>query len=291
MPISKKSRRLTGLTAASALALATTACGDFDFELPEPKPVGCFIAGDGEEYNPNGEQAYYAATIAAVGARDEMPERAIVIALATAWQESSMKNIEYGDRDSVGLFQQRPSQGWGTAEELQDPVYASNEFYRKLVLIDGWDSMTLTEAAQAVQISGHPDKYAKWETESTDMAEVFAEGRAEGIACTASRSRYGSTDTAELAAEYQSEWQAEGAADGRTIRFAVPDETRGWSVANWAVTRSTMYAVESVTYAGKEWRPGELEWADVENADASQVAVTLLSPEDQPSMPENGESS
>ncbi|AMB58718.1 LysM peptidoglycan-binding domain-containing protein [Microterricola viridarii] len=105
-----------------------------------------------------------------IGASDE----AIVIALATAAQESTLRNIHYGDRDSLGLFQQRPSYGWGTPEQLTDPVYATLAFFgqapndndivpRGLFDINGWQSMSLTQAAQAVQVSAHPDLYANWE--------------------------------------------------------------------------------------------------------------------------------
>ncbi|MET0853970.1 MAG: LysM peptidoglycan-binding domain-containing protein, partial [Microterricola sp.] len=106
-----------------------------------------------------------------IGASDE----AIVVALATAAQESSLINLDHGDRDSLGLFQQRPSTGWGTPDQLMDPHYATLAFFGKapntndivprgLFDIDGWQSMSVTEAAQAVQISAHPDFYAKWET-------------------------------------------------------------------------------------------------------------------------------
>jgi hypothetical protein len=98
-----------------------------------------------------------------------------VIALAAAMQESGLRNLDYGDRDSLGLFQQRPSTGWGTPAQVTDPVYASKLFFggpsnpnkgktRGLLDIKGWQSMTVTQAAQAVQISAYPDAYAKWET-------------------------------------------------------------------------------------------------------------------------------
>ena len=95
----------------------------------------------------------------------------IVIALATAMQESSLRNLSWGGRDSVGLFQQRPSTGWGTVEELTDPAHAAYLFFegrsgytRGLLDISGWESMPLTQAAQRVQISAYPDAYAKWES-------------------------------------------------------------------------------------------------------------------------------
>jgi LysM repeat protein len=98
----------------------------------------------------------------------------IVIALATAMQESSLKNIDYGDRDSVGLFQQRTSQGWGTIAEIMNPEYSARAFFggptgpnagkiRGLLDIKNWSTMPLAKAAQAVQISAFPDAYQKWE--------------------------------------------------------------------------------------------------------------------------------
>ncbi|MET1043451.1 MAG: LysM peptidoglycan-binding domain-containing protein [Microbacteriaceae bacterium] len=116
-----------------------------------------------------------ARTIVRVGQDLGVPDAGIVIALATAMQESSLRNLNYGDRDSLGLFQQRPSAGWGTPEQIMNPTHSARLFYggdsnpnlgvtRGLLEIPGWQSMTLTEAAQAVQISAFPDAYAQWET-------------------------------------------------------------------------------------------------------------------------------
>lgn len=116
------------------------------------------------------EMRTHASTIIQVGRQLGVPEYGIVIALATAMQESTLRNLSWGDRDSVGLFQQRPSSGWGTAADLQVPSHAATLFYvgrsgytRGLLDIPGWQGMTLTRAAQAVQISAYPDAYAKWE--------------------------------------------------------------------------------------------------------------------------------
>jgi murein DD-endopeptidase MepM/ murein hydrolase activator NlpD len=112
------------------------------------------------------EQIQNAVTIYTVGAERGLPEQAMVIALSTAMQESTLRNLghlgEANDHDSIGLFQQRPSSGWGTPEQIQDPVYASTKFYDKLETIEGWQTMPVTQAAQAVQISAFPDAYAKW---------------------------------------------------------------------------------------------------------------------------------
>ncbi|MCY0942363.1 C40 family peptidase [Streptomyces antarcticus] len=109
------------------------------------------------------EQIPHAKTIVATGIALKVPERGQVVALATAIQESRLRNLNSGDRDSLGLFQQRPSQGWGTPEQIRDPVYASTKFYKGLLEVKGWQQMTITQAAQAVQRSGFPDAYARWE--------------------------------------------------------------------------------------------------------------------------------
>ena len=97
------------------------------------------------------------------------PPRAWVIALATAMQESTLRNIPYGDRDSEGLFQQRPSQGWGSRAQVTDPVYATTQFIQRLLAVPGWDAMALTDAAQIVQRSAFPDAYRKWESLATQL--------------------------------------------------------------------------------------------------------------------------
>ncbi|PRY68539.1 LysM repeat protein [Glaciihabitans tibetensis] len=121
------------------------------------------------------EMAANATTIVRVGQQLGVPDYGIVIALAAAMQESSLRNVDHGDRDSVGLFQQRPSTGWGTREQLLSPEYSSKLFYGGrdnpnvgitlgLLNIGGWESMSVTDAAQKVQISAYPNAYAKWET-------------------------------------------------------------------------------------------------------------------------------
>ncbi|MEU6450652.1 NlpC/P60 family protein [Streptomyces sp. NPDC046979] len=130
------------------------------------------------------EQVPNAQTIVAAGLSLDVPKKGQIIALATAMQESRLRNLNYGDRDSLGLFQQRPSQGWGSAEQIRDPTYASEQFYKHLLKVNGWQQMTVTQAAQAVQRSGLPDAYAQWEDLATALqsalVETFPGGDAEG---------------------------------------------------------------------------------------------------------------
>ncbi len=125
------------------------------------------------------EQATHAATIAQVARDRGLPERAVVIALATAQQESRLRNLDYGDRDSLGLFQQRPSQGWGSPEEVRDPVYAAGRFYDRLVTIPGWEAGRLTEIADGVQRSAFPELYQQWEPMAQQLSTALATGTLE----------------------------------------------------------------------------------------------------------------
>lgn len=120
------------------------------------------------------EQVPNAKKIQATGVALKVPPRGQVVALATALQESGLRNLSYGDRDSLGLFQQRPSQGWGTAQQVRDPVHASTSFYTRLKKVSGWQSLTVAQAAQAVQASGFPDAYAKWEPLATALQKALA---------------------------------------------------------------------------------------------------------------------
>ncbi|MFE9042483.1 C40 family peptidase [Streptomyces sp. NPDC007818] len=133
------------------------------------------------------EQIPFAKTIQATGVAMNIPARGQVVALATALQESGLRNLTWGDRDSLGLFQQRPSMGWGTANEILDPVHASTKFYEELRQVSGWESLSVTQAAQAVQKSGYPEAYAKWEPLATALQKAIepllpkTSGSADGV--------------------------------------------------------------------------------------------------------------
>jgi hypothetical protein len=130
-----------------------------------------------------------AATIVSVGKQMQLPKQAYIVAIATAMQESQLLNLANsgsseslglphdgvgGDHDSVGLFQQRPSAGWGTVAECMTPATAARRFYQALVQVAGWQSMPVTVAAQTVQGSAYPDAYAKWESLATLVVNALA---------------------------------------------------------------------------------------------------------------------
>ena len=131
----------------------------------------CTVAGTGVELT--AEQASNVEAIAAVARDRGLPDRAVVIALATAQQESGLRSLRYGDRDSLGLFQQRPSQGWGTPEQVQDPAYAAGEFYDNLLQVPRWDTRPLGEASHAVQRSAYPERVPRWEPMAQALTDAL----------------------------------------------------------------------------------------------------------------------
>ncbi|GGS90735.1 hypothetical protein GCM10010254_08290 [Streptomyces chromofuscus] len=261
---------------------------------------GCRVASaddDGATYEFTPEQAVNAATITAVGTARGLPERAVTIALATALQESALRNIGHGDRDSLGLFQQRPSQGWGTEEQIMDPIYSAGMFYDHLVKVPGYTRLPLTVAAQRVQRSGFPQAYAKHEPDATLLAAALTGRAAATLTC---EGRPGATPTAgpdaarsALVRDFgQNAVQQAGAevgaatptptptlvteTSGRTVTVPVTEDgdgrgvrERGWQIAHWAVANASALRIERVLYGGREWVAGHTDsrWRNATNAE------------------------
>jgi cell wall-associated NlpC family hydrolase len=171
---------VTGLGSEAEAAAAQQQCTTSNPDTTQiSQRVQALLAGKAGDVTVFGlsapkEQVPNAKVIVATGIEMQISARGQVIALATALQESGLRNISYGDRDSLGLFQQRPSQGWGTREQILDPVYASTKFYTALKSVSGWEQMPLTVAAQKVQKSGFPDAYAKHEPLATALQQAIA---------------------------------------------------------------------------------------------------------------------
>jgi hypothetical protein len=176
-------------TTTTAATTTTTAAAAAAAAVPaKPAPTGAWkpgtndlhtapVAAGQQSLTPTAEQIKNAHAIMDAGQKMHLPARAWVIAIATSMQESQLSNIgdlgNANDHDSLGLFQQRPSSGWGTPQQLQDPEYAATAFYKGLINVQGWNNMPLTDAAQAVQVSAFPDHYAKWETMADNMVNGF----------------------------------------------------------------------------------------------------------------------
>ncbi|MCW2807712.1 MAG: hypothetical protein JWQ93_1667 [Marmoricola sp.] len=198
------------------------------------------------------EQTVNAATIAAVGKRMGVPNHAVTVALATAFQESKLRNLGYGDRDSLGLFQQRPSQGWGSAATVQDPLRASASFYSHLLRVRGWESLPVTVAAQRVQRSGAPEAYAQWETASRELARALTGEVAAGLSCQFDPApKPGQNAALRLAAEAE-------LGPGGLDRARTP--AAAWTTASWLVAHASGYGVSRVSAQGQTWQAKRGTW-------------------------------
>lgn len=163
----------TGTTAAGCDTSLNPGAGG-----PDGQPLP---AGNAQLASLDSTQRANAATIIGTGQKLGVPARGWQVALATALQESTLHNLTYGDRDSLGLFQQRPSQGWGTPAQVTDPAYAATTFYQHLLAIPGWDALPVTVAAQTVQRSAFPSAYAKWEGLASALVGALAGGASSGL--------------------------------------------------------------------------------------------------------------
>ena len=198
------------------------------------------------------EQAANAATIAAVGRRLGLADHAVTVALATAMQESKLRNLAHGDRDSVGLFQQRPSQGWGTAAQVATPSYAAAAFYRRLQQVPGWQDLPVTVAAQAVQHSAYPEAYGAHEGAARVLAVATTGQVPAGLACAHLPAPAGLRDDA-LRGDAATELGPGGltATGGAAL----------WTSALWLVAHAQDYGVSSVVAAGRRWTVQTGGWA------------------------------
>jgi hypothetical protein len=240
---------------------------------------GCRVKVSGQTIQLDPEQAAIAATIAGVGYRHAMPKAAVTVAYAAALQESKLRNVRYGDRDSVGIFQQRPSEGWGTRRQLEDPVYATNKFFTALRKVPGYTNMPVYRAAQAVQHSADGTAYGQYEQVAGMLSTAFTGNAARSVWCwyTPYTKRQANLVSAGgqlertfghligAGAEFGPTGQlagASGGGGGTPVTVPVPATRMGWAVATWSVAHAKTYGIRQIRYAGYQWRAtnGERGW-------------------------------
>jgi hypothetical protein len=217
-----------------------------------PPPPACRIGNGTEALLLDTEQAANATTIAAVAGRMRLPDHAVTIAIATVLQESRMHNLPYGDRDSLGLFQQRPSQGWGTPAQLLTPAFATEAFFRHLVKIDRWEHLPVAEAAQSVQHSFDGAGYAAWVEEARAIARSLTGEITGQFSCRFARGTR--PQPARLATLADRELGPGALRAGGTA-------THDWLVAQWLVGHSYQLGLHAVNVRGQRWRREAFGWS------------------------------
>ncbi|MCX4388909.1 hypothetical protein OG777_18490 [Micromonospora peucetia] len=234
----------------------------------------CTVQADGRVVL-DADQMANAATIAAIGIQRKMPDQAVVVALATAYQESGLRNLAGGDRDSVGLFQQRPSQGWGTPEQIRDPRYAARKFYTALKKVRGWEQMRVTDAAQKVQRSAFPEAYEKWADESEVLTRALVGHATGAVACTVGRDPVmrGEAAASALTRGLALDWGLAGVADLTGLTVPAADERRGWRYAHWLVSHAQDHGVKRVRFGDLEWTARDGTWNRTDDAPAAGRVV------------------
>jgi hypothetical protein len=226
--------------------------------------AGCQVGSGQNTVALDTQQASIAATIAGVAVDERLPAHAVTIAYATAMQESKLHNLDYGDRDSIGVFQQRPSEGWGTASELKDPVYATAAFFRALTKVPGWQQLPVDQAAQAVQHSADGSAYSQYDLMARAMAIAFTGQSAHSVYCWpgpgpkparnlagAETALYHSFGSA-AAGHAVTAITTSGTAKSPAVAVRVQPQ-QAWAVASWLVTHAQAYGVSEVRYGGYQW--------------------------------------
>ena len=260
MPTKPRRAVLTPGIFLLVIALATAGY----FLLRQNKPLligsGCQAGRGAAGVALDPEQAAIAATIAGVAHRRSMPPHAVMVAYAAALQESKLHNLSYGDRDSVGVFQQRPSEGWGPARKLKDPVYASTRFFKALATVPDYLHKPVYRAAQAVQRSADGYAYIQYQPEAAALAADFTGHSAHAVWCWSAAP---TPANANLTAARQglahafgpiSSHRAATPGDDPAMLVRTPRPALGWAVAAWLVTHASSYGIHDVRYAGFQWR-------------------------------------
>ena len=231
------------------------------------------------------EQSRNASIIAGIAAQRGLVPRAVSIGLTTAFQESGIRNLDYGDRDSLGIFQQRPSQGWGTAEQIMDPYYSTGKFFDVMVTVDDWENADIGDVAQEVQRSGFPDAYDQHVTTARLLASALSGETPAAWSCIVHDSAapdpdqlliqltraYGATVWAQVVTP-------ETVGEPQTIEITASTEQIAWSAGAFAQSWATQTGVTKVSVGEFEWTasPTVLAgWVGIPDNTTDPTSVTV----------------
>lgn len=259
------------------LCVALVACSGQ--AVPSVASEGCRVSvGDVADLLDQ-EQAANAAIIVGESIRRGLPPRAATIGLVTAMQESKLRNLDHGDQDSVGLFQQRPSQGWGTVEQIMDPWYASAAFYAALVKVPDWASGDINDVAQAVQRSGVPEGYRQHESVARAWASALTGYDPAAVSCVDRSTQPAGPE--QLTNFLTTVWpNLTLTVQQNTITVTVTDPATAWAVAQLSLMRGAQAGLVSArvgnqqhTIDSQQYQP----WSGDAGGDETQVVLQLRS--------------
>ena len=255
------------------------------------------VSSDGARRTLTPDQAQNAALIANIAVTRGLPDHAATVAIATAMQESRLTNLDYGDLDSLGLFQQRPSQGWGTAEQVSDMTYATNIFYDHLLQVPDWETIPVEDAAQEVQRSGYPELYAAWDAMARAWASGLTGERSAGVTCALEPATSSDADglvaaiggtlpnvNVSVVPPNGKTGTNNGAATNTastTLTITLPDGLSAdnrtrlcWQTAGWLVTHARQYGIDALHADGMDWNRKAGTWIGTETAEQT-ITFTL----------------
>ena len=251
---------------------------------PVPGQQRCVATANGRSVVLALDQAHYASIIVGLSVKRGLPPRAASIAMATVYQETGIRNLNYGDRDSVGLFQQRPSQGWGSEKQLMDPFYSTGKFYDALVKVDDWRTDDINDVAQKVQRSGHPEAYRDHEADARVISSALTGRSPAGFSCLDRTGAPGDLDG--MAKSLRQTFGKLGVStdhDQNTgismITIDAGNTSDAWAYAHHAVANAKSYGVTGVKIGDRQWQTQDFnlpEWTEVDPALSDRrVEITL----------------
>lgn len=268
---------VVAIVLAVIAGLAVVAWQVRDYLYTRFTPERCTVVNpDGEPVTLTGEQSRMASIIVAASMERDLPERAATIAIATAYQESGIRNLDYGDRDSLGLFQQRPDPQfeWGTEDQIMDPWYSSLRFYEELVKFSDWESQDINDQAQKVQRSGFPEAYRQHVPNATALTAAARGTTQQAITCVDFSPA--EPDPAPIQEVLDRVPGVEVEVQGNELRITADDEQRLWAAAHLAILNTYDAGVSRVQVGEASWELNDDSWGtDDPVADADTAVVTL----------------
>jgi len=256
-PYARRRAAVLGVAAVVVALVVVAAVGvhgwlrDRGVVAPLPGEERCVATVKGRSVVLDLDQAHYTAIVVGLSVRRGLAPRAGSVAMATVYQETGIRNLDHGDRDSVGLFQQRPSQGWGSEKQLMDPYYSTTKFYNALVRVHDWETRDITKVAQAVQRSAYPDAYRDHEADARVLASALTGETARGLTCLVDDEADGDADG--LAASLEETFRVDTKTAAKVVTVTAKTRRLAWAYATHAVANAGRHGVVKVEVDDRVW--------------------------------------